>query len=251
MSRLFVVCVLFLATGCMAPCQKKEDTDTTLDPVPASVEQSITVSTSTDAMVSIHSWLGDKNAVTLENALTVEQQGVRIDLQAGGRLEYELNDDGGRFLFTPPKPIVHVEAAGIPLSLPLNQVLLKSDGTGVATVQVGPFTKNRGFRWLDDGGDVAAAVERKLPKVYCYDTEGCAPCERAKREFAADKAELPFEPEWRKDPPEWAESGRPFFWWHISEDVPTQKDVQNTRQKVGYTTLSEFKKTWAATRVKK
>lgn len=224
MSKFFVACVLFFSIGCMAPVPKKEDTDTTYDPPPASVEQSIAVSTSADAMTSIHSWLGDKNAVTLENALTVEQQGVKIDLQAGGRLEYELSDDGGRFLFTPPKPIVHVVAAGIPLSVPLNQVLLKSDGTGVATVQVGPFTKNRGFRWLDDGGEVAAAVEEKKPEMLMYSFDGCAAGSKAKKELdeAAKAGKLPFSVRVVKDEKEVC----PTFKWKVGSQwyTPSMPD---------------------------
>lgn len=92
-----------------------------------------------------------------------------------------------------------------------------------------------------------AVVEDKLPEVFAYSMAGCVPCVLARLEIAAAN-DLPFRVVWQDvAAPGWLE-GRPGFWWHTSKDQPSQQDIHNTRQFVGWSGIKDFQERWKKSR---
>lgn len=246
--RLFVV---VWCGGCMNPvAPPKPDNDSIVVPDEHSSAElpSISVTASPDAFAEIHGWLGDANAITVKNAMTIDRDAVSVSIPAGANVSYTFNGDAGVFQFAKPLPTVKASVLGFKVSPTLSQVTIRPDGSGVASTGLGRYR----FRWLAEEGDSGvAAIEEKLPEVWCYASPGCAPCEKAKKDFETAVKIMPFRPVWKNDPPAWMPASRPAFWWHINQDQPSQADVNNTRQHTGYRTLKEFLDTWGATRTPK
>lgn len=246
--KLAATIASLIAGGCMSPVvPPKEDSDEIVvpDEHQPTESPSIAVTASSDAFAEIHGWLGTSNTITVKNAMTVERDAVSVSIPSGANVSYTFNDDAGVFQFAKPLPTVKASVLGFKVSPTLSQVTLRPDGSGVASTGLGRYK----FRWLSDEGDAGAAVaEEKLPEVWCYSAEGCAPCEKAKKDFETAAKIMPFRPVWKDDPPAWMPATRPAFWWHTSKDQPSQSDVNNTRQRQGYTTLKDLLDTWKSTR---
>lgn len=161
---VFLAClmVMFILSACAAGCggvsvhkKKVQHEPVERELVPASIP-SISVQTTSSAIELLKSWIGERNQVTLRDAAQINQSGLRIELEPGTNIEYQMLDGRGLFNFGEPRPTVHAKLAGIPLGVPLNQVVLLPDGTGSGLVQVGPFEKRTPpFRWLDVPGSPA------------------------------------------------------------------------------------------------
>jgi len=205
---------------------------------------SVAVAVSPEQFGEVASWFGTANSVTFSNPIHVERDGTTLDAKAGTKIEYEIGDGSGRFVFEKPWPTVRTNLLSRMIGgVSLYEVLLKADGNGVAKTGVGAFK----LKWLDDGDMEAAAAEVDLPEVWCYSSPGCQPCENAKRELASADG-LPFQIVWKDDAPVWLKS-RPAFWWHISGITPSQADVKNTRQQTGWNGLKKFVDSWRSSRV--
>ena len=92
---------------------------------------------------------------------------------------------------------------------------------------------------------VALIDER--PEVWAYSMPACPPCVVAKNDFDGAK-DLPFRVVWKDSAPTWMPESRPAFWWHTSGLIPTQDDVNNTRQLTGYSGLKDFLARWQNSR---
>ena len=185
MSKLFFACVLFFS-GCMVPCEKKEDTDTSYDPPAEPVAApNFTVELPDDAWAMVVKYLPE-NAITLEKAIQIEEEGMKISVPAGTKLSFSVGSDMAVCTLSEPYPSIQkwfINVTG------LRGFNLKPSGDGVAKTGLGEWA----FRWLDNGAGVAAAEEKK-PEMLMYSFDGCAAGVRAKKEL--DEAEkvgkLPF-----------------------------------------------------------
>lgn len=97
-----------------------------------------------------------------------------------------------------------------------------------------------------DMGGLTEPDTKALPEVWAYSMPGCLPCVRAKMELAAAK-DLPFKVVWQDKSPDWL-GDRPAFWWHVKKDKPSQDDVQQTRQLVGWAGIKDFVERWKRSR---
>lgn len=246
--KLAATLASLIAGGCMSPIVTPEDhTDEIVvpDERPLADSPSISVTASPDAFAEIKGWLGNSNTITVKDQMTIDRDAVSVSVPAGATINYTFNDDAGVFQFSKPFPTVKASVLGFKVSPTLSQITLKPDGSGVARTGLGRYR----FHWLTEEGDSGvAAVEEKLPEVWCYSATGCVPCEKAKKDFETAVKIMPFRPIWKDDPPPWMPATRPAFWWHTSKDQPSQDDVNNTRQRTGYRTLKEFIDVWGATR---
>ena len=80
-----------------------------------------------------------------------------------------------------------------------------------------------------------AVAEKELPELWYWSHEGCPPCKAFKNDYAKGKEGCGFlAVEQTETKPSWMPDGDPQFWWHVSEKIPTQKDIENTRHIDGY-----------------
>lgn len=97
-----------------------------------------------------------------------------------------------------------------------------------------------------DMGGLTEPDAKALPEVWAYSMPGCLPCVRAKLELSAAK-DLPFKVVWQDKSPDWL-GDRPAFWWHVKKDKPSQDEVQQTRQFVGWAGIKDFVERWKRSR---
>lgn len=213
------------------------------DDSPSVSGSSVAFSMNAEQFGTLAAWLGHENTLTIEKPVHVERDNVTLDTKAGTRFSYEMGDSFGKFTFDRPYPTVKSGFAKLIGGVSLHEVTLHADGSGLAATGLGRYR----FRWLAEDEDAGtAAVANELPEVWAYSQPGCPPCVRARLELAAAK-DLPFRVVWKEDAPSWLES-RPAFWWHISADQPTQKDVNNTRQATGWNGIKDFTERWKNSR---
>lgn len=209
------------------------------DPLAASLP-SVTVTTSADAYSELAGWLGKSNTITIVEAMKVERPDVTLNIPAGASVSYEAGETLATFKFEKPLPTVSASVLGFRVSPTLSQIILKPDGSGVASTGLG----RHGFRWLtedEDTGSSGAAEPSSLPELWVWSSDGCPPCRRFDIDYAEHKADCGFKVVKKTSQrPTWMPSSDPQFWWHISGDKPTQADVANTRHQDGYPGWKDF-----------
>jgi len=231
-------------------------------------------------------WLGNNNTITLENAVHIQHEQITLDAVEGTRVTYRMEDTSGVFTFDKPYPVIKMKLTRLIGGVSLHEITINSDGTGLAKTGLGsyPFrwlddgggsTSSSSSTRCDCGcgTDGCACRGRCVPAptgqgagspsqyrrsresvnakpiVFAYSTDGCAPCETAKRELASDADKLPFTVVWKTDkPPCVTSESFPIFWWHISANEPTCADAANTRVKSGYTSVRDLVETWKGNR---
>ncbi len=226
---LWLTIAAILFGGCMSPPIDNTNLDTecivdpspvkpTPDPISTPSLPSITVTASADAYSELDGWLGESNTITIGQAMKVERPDVTLNIPAGASVSYETGETLATFRFAKPLPTVSASVLGFHVSPTLSQVILKPDGSGVASTGLG----RHGFRWLADEEDAGASAASDLPEIVAYSSAGCAPCAVAKRELAAAK-DLPFRVTWKDAAPAWV-TAYPTFHWQVSGDDWRQRD---------------------------
>lgn len=206
--------------GCMSPNIGEEPADpdaservVVVDPGQPQALPSITVTASADAYSELAGWLGKSNTITIGEAMKVERPDVTLNIPAGASVSYEAGESLATFVFAKPLPTVSASVLGFHVSPTLSQIILKPDGSGVASTGLG----RHGFRWLNADEDAGASgAASDLPEMVAYSTAGCPPCVVAKRELAAAK-DLPFRVTWKDAAPAWVNTF-PTFHWHVAGD---------------------------------
>lgn len=139
----------------------------------------------------------------------------KMTVQPGARIRYEIGQDEGKFVFAPPLPSVKAPAGPFKLRVNLESVAFKADNTAEARVDLGlGIKRTQPFRIAFDGlGDAPIEADATAQKIVvtCYTTDGCGPCEAAKRELTASK-DLPFSVRFTGAAPAWVTSFPTFHW---------------------------------------
>lgn len=109
------------------------------------------------------------------------------------------------------------------------------DGPEKVSGLLNPVNDMEGMLFDSSSPVVVVVAEKELPEIWYWSHEGCVPCVRFKNDYAANKKDCGFvAAEQKGQRPPWMPDSDPQFWWHVSEKIPTQKDVSNTRHVNGY-----------------
>lgn len=213
--------------GCMSPTIGEEliEPDDSehividLQPIEPSALPSITVTASADAYSELAGWLGKSNTITIGESMKVERPDVTLNIPAGASVSYEAGETLATFKFAKPLPTVTASVLGFHVSPTLSQVILRPDGSGVASTGLG----RHGFRWLADEDDAGSSVAADAPKseMQFQSASWCGICRVAEKALdeADKKGELPFKVKKVElpsgvSPPRFRWQDNNGDWWH-------------------------------------
>lgn len=235
----------FIAGGCVVPIEPIEEKDlgeVVIDDGHEKQEpagSSVTVAMSADQFAEIARWIGNENAITIEKPVHVVRDNITLDASAGTRFNYVMSDDVGKFTFEKPFPTIKAGfATKLIGGVSLREILLNSDGSGVAETGVGRYR----FRLWEDETQGVAAIEDKKPLVWLYSRQGCSGCDQVKHQLEALK-DKPFNVEVKQAGfPDWMR-GRPVPVLHWNDTDGKGKMVEYS----DWRGAEAFVKTWEAT----
>ena len=213
-----------MIAGCLAPKQKDRPPTDFVDHKDEKTEgvgSAVSFSMDAEQLASIAKWLGNRNTLSIEKAVHIEEKNITLDAKAGTRFSYEMNDQSGLFTFDQPLPTIKAGFAKLIGGVALKTIKINSDGSGVAGTQ--SFGKYR-FRWCDD----VASMSSDKPEVWMYSAAGCLACEVAKKELSDES--LPFTLIVKEKAPEWVKT-YPTFHWSVSEKDWRQRDRYDGKER--------------------
>ena len=245
------LCVFVLLTMCCGCLHGRADEGIPTPPIPIPVDPvientpAIALTVAPDSYAEIISWIGGSNSLSLEKPHKINHSEIGLDLAAGTNVSWVSGPEKTTFTLSPPPKITSSAIAKV-LGLKLYSLDVLPDGSGTATVSGGI---HRGFYWKNPA---SSAATESLPKVYWWgNLDTCGYCRQANSDFMGAK-DLPFQPVHMDEPrPTWMPRSDPNFWWHVSENEPTQEDVKNTRHEDGYPGLKTFLAKFNKSRTKK
>lgn len=216
---------------------------------------SIAVEAAPDTYSELIAWLGTSNTISVKEPFTIDRSDVSVTIPANATMSYVTSDSASTFTFAKPLPIVTAKVFGLKIHPNLSSILIRPDGSGVASTSYG----KKSFRWVADDEDAGAASTESLPEVWAYECGGFCnvtaknKLARAKKEFAdAEKAgTLKYKVVWKPgdQAPSWMKPDRPAFWWDKVSNQPDDDKRGSTIYHYGYDGIDDFNGRWKKTRV--